>query len=376
MVGDLVTVRSNKRYDFRPMSDPFTGYDLETGILQRVRRWRDALPILILPLALRVAGSPLYVGLCLLAALMSRSLLTGAERTAGGPIAALAYAFSGPQVWSDWLGPLQTLLELLSDFRWIGQTSSEDLLRLWAVVLVWGLPAATLARAGACYAAGRDQSFLQNLAVALRRWLGLGAITAVPIVAVLGLSLALVVAGALERFGRIGMWISELAALLALPLVILIGMLTAGAFVAVPLAWTAVAVEKRSDAIDSLSRGYEYLFRRPIQLVLYSLCGYGLAMIVFRIAQAVSSAGMTIATAAARSGSGNRSGQTALAFVMEQLPLAVGAAAAWGMLGALYLLMRQSANQQEVEDIAVSPVELREAEMPTLKTGTNDSTSS
>ncbi len=353
------------------MSAPFTGYDLETGILQRVRRWRDALPVLVLPLALRVAGSPLYVGLCLLAVLISRGILLGVEPTARGPLAVLAYAVSGPQVGSDWLSPLWSLLELLVDFDWLAQTGKEDLLRLLAIVGVWGLPAATLARAGACYAAGREQSFFQNLTVALRRQLGIWSIAVLPLVAILGLSSVMFVAGALEQLGRVGMWISELVSLLALPLVILIGLLAAGAVVAVPLAWTAMAVEKRNDAVDSLSRGYEYLYRRPVQLLLYSLCGYGLAMIVYLLARAVSSAGLALALVAARTGSGDLAGQSWLQVVMEQLPLAVAAAATGGLTGAIYLLMRQSANYQEIEDIAVSPVELRDAEMPTLPTATD-----
>lgn len=354
------------------MSDSFSGYELETGILQRVRRWRDALPILILPLALRVAGSPLYVGLCLLAVLISRLILAGADPAAGGPIAALAYAFSNPLVGSDGLGSLVLVLGLLVDFRWVEQTRPADLLRLLAVVAVWGWPAATLARAGACYAAGREQSFLQNAAVALRRLPWVGAIAAMPVVAVLGLSLAVLLVGALERLGRVGVWLSELMGLLVLPLVILLGLLAAGAFVAVPLAWAAVAVEKRSDAIDSLSRGYEYLYRRPVQLVLYSLCGYGLMLVVYLIAVAVSSAGLGLAVAAARIGAGGGAGPIWLQGVIGHLPLAVAAAAIWGLTGAIYLLMRQSANQQEIEDIAVSPVDLRAAEMPTLQTGPSE----
>ncbi len=356
------------------MSDQFSGYDLETGILQRVRRWRDALPILILPLALRVAGSPLYVGLCLVAVLITRGILAGAEPAAGGPIAALAYAFSfsGAMVWSHVLSPLAAMLGLLTDFRWVDQTRTEDLLRLLALVAVWGLPAATLARAGACYAAGRDQSFLQNTAVALRRLFWVWSIAVLPVVAVLGLSLVMFVTGLLERLGRGGLWLSEWAALLSLPLVILVGLLAAGALVAVPLAWAAMTVEKRSDSIDSLSRGYEYLYRRPVQLVWYGLCGYGLTMIVFLIAVAVSSAGLVLATAAARAGSGNEAGQAWLQWIVGHLPLAVAAAAMWGLVGAVYLLMRQSANQQEIEDIAVSPVELRAAEMPTLQTATSE----
>jgi len=53
--------------------------------------------------------------------------------------------------------------------------------------------------------------------------------------------------------------------------------------------------------------------------------------------------------------------------LLGHLPFAVAITAAWGQVGAIYLLMRQAANDQEIEDIAVSPVDTRVADMPTLK---------
>ncbi len=42
------------------MSESFSGHDIETGLLQRVRSWRDLFPPLGLIPALRVTGSPLH----------------------------------------------------------------------------------------------------------------------------------------------------------------------------------------------------------------------------------------------------------------------------------------------------------------------------
>jgi hypothetical protein len=53
--------------------------------------------------------------------------------------------------------------------------------------------------------------------------------------------------------------------------------------------------------------------------------------------------------------------------VLSRLPLGFGVAAAWGLIGGLYLLMRQAANDQEIEDIPVSPIDLRPTELPTLR---------
>ena len=52
------------------------------------------------------------------------------------------------------------------------------------------------------------------------------------------------------------------AAAIALPC----GILAFGANVAVPLSWAALTNERDPDPLDSLSRGYEYLFRRPLRL--------------------------------------------------------------------------------------------------------------
>src|SRR5690606_13210146 len=91
-----------------------------------------------------------------------------------------------------------------------------------------------------------------------------------------------------------------------------------------------------------------------------------LVMIAFGIATAVSSAGSVVAFVAAHIGAGSGMVPSGFHGVLVQLPLAVIAAAAWGQVGAIYLLMRQSANQQEIEDIAISPVDRRQAELPSL----------
>jgi hypothetical protein len=360
------------------MSEPFAGYDLETGLLQRVRRWRDALPVLVLLDALRVAGSPLYVGLALLAALLSGGVVSSSELLGESRIVPQRFipldgGIAIDQISRSWVSstpfaPLVAARAWVSDFRWLATVSLVEMLRMLLVIAIWALPAATIARAGACYAAGREQSISKNVAVAFKRLPWLGAIVVLPLAVVLCISVAMVAVGFVARAGRAGMWISEVLAVLALPIVISIGLLTAGALVAIPLAWAAMVVEKRCDTFDSLSRGYEYLYRRPIALLFYGLCGYALVMIAFGIAWAVSSAGSVAAVLAVHLGGGSSRVPTGFQTVLSQLPLAVGGAAFWGQVGAIYLLMRQSANQQEIEDLAISPVDRREAELPSLHT--------
>src|SRR5690606_19535991 len=108
---------------FPAMSDTFSGYELESGILQRARQWRDLLPILVLAHALRVAGSPLYVGLSLVAVLIT-DILAGI-----GGVALRPGGFAGPGGAGPFgLGPLSDGLAALTDTRWIAAFGWSELM--------------------------------------------------------------------------------------------------------------------------------------------------------------------------------------------------------------------------------------------------------
>lgn len=325
-------------------ADPtFFGHDLETGILHRVRRWRDAIPALVLIDALRVAGSPLYVGVFWIA-ISTASFL--------------------PVTWSIEL-PSGAVPRLRIDgpngFRW------------WSLVVAAGLiaigilPAALAARAGACYAAGRTQSFTENGRVTLTRGLRLFAILLTPLAITAGLSVVMLAGGAFGRIGGIGSWLIEATAIAALPIAILIGLIAGGAVVAVPLAIAAAVLEKQPDVLDSLSRGYEYLYRRPVYLLFYAICAVVLVAIVWLLATLVATAAISIGGWGLRIGSGRANAPQGYQWLLVRLPIAVAFTAAWGQIGAIYLLLRQAANDQEVEDIATSPIDTRSTDMPTLK---------
>jgi len=137
--------------------------------------------------------------------------------------------------------------------------------------------------------------------------------------------------------------------------------------VAVPLAITAAALEKQSDVLDSLSRGYEYLFRRPVHLAFYVVCAFVLVAIVWQLAVWIAAAALSIGGWGLRIGSGSATAPQWFQWLLVRLPWAVANTAAWGQVGAIYLLMRQAANDQEIEDIAVSPIDTKAADMPTLR---------
>ncbi len=321
----------------------FAGYDLETGVLQRVRRWRDAIPALVLIDALRVSGSPLYVGLIWIAISIFSFLSL--------PV---SIAISG-----------ETTLRLSID--------GIDDLRLWSLVatigliLVGTLPAGLAARGGACYAAGRTQSFTENGRVVFARWLQLFAIPLTLVAITAGLSVAMVSAGAIGRIGGNGSWLVEATAIAALPIAILIGLIAGGAVAAIPLAIAAAVLEKQPDVLDCLSRGYEYLFRRPIYLLFYAICATLLVATVWQLANLVVGAAILIGGWGLQIGSGDRTVPRGFQWFLLRLPPAVALTACWGQVGAIYLLMRQAANDQEVEDIATSPTDAKVAEIPNLK---------
>lgn len=323
--------------------ETFAGYDLESGVLQRVRRWRDAIPALVLIDALRVAGSPLYVGLFWIA---------------------LSLASWLPHEHSIDFGP-SGLPRL--DFQRAGHFPWWSLVWAAGVIVICILPAALTARAGACYAAGRLQSFTENGRVTLARWLRLLVIPIAPLAITAGLSIVMVAAGAFGRISGIGSIVVEVTSIVALPIAILIGLIAGGAVVAVPLAITAAALEKQSDVLDSLSRGYEYLFRRPVNLAFYVVCAFVLVAIVWQLAVWIAAAALSIGGWGLRIGSGSATAPQWFQWLLVRLPWAVANTAAWGQVGAIYLLMRQAANDQEIEDIAVSPIDTKAADMPTLR---------
>ena len=66
-------------------------------------------------------------------------------------------------------------------------------------------------------------------------------------------------------------WASWLTLPVVLPATLIAAVfLLAGKF-AVPLALASLMIESDADPIDSLSRGYEYTLRRPLQLVLFAI---------------------------------------------------------------------------------------------------------
>ncbi len=335
-------------------NDNFTGYQLETGFLTRVRNWRDAIRPMVLIDALRVAGSPSYVLVTLVALLIAKSLLSIEPPAVVGP------SLSGPLAWmSGWRSLVPTEL---NDSTWL------TLVRASLAAFVLALPAAISMRAGAIHAAQRQP---ERLTVAARRVVQRGGdlllVLVLPWVCVAGLTVPVFIVGMIARLGKVGWWMVEPLSILLLPFIVLIGLIAAGSLVATPLGIAAIAIEKRNDAFDALSRGYEYLYRRPIHLTFYLAVSTMLVFVIAIIANIVVLASAHVVGFAFALASGTKALPYVVGVMLAHLAPAIALTAAWGLIGATYLLLRKDANQQEIEDIAISPIDLHRAELPMLK---------
>ncbi len=194
--------------------------------------------------------------------------------------------------------------------------SVRDWIVIGMIELLSIFPAAISMRAGALYAAGRDgEGFGDTAKLTLSRWKTLLQVSLLPWVCVIGLSLPLLLVAAVSRIPTVGRGIAEVLGLLASPMLLGIGLLAAGALFAIPLALASIAVEKRDDGFDALSRGYEYILRRPVQTMAYSISMLLLMILVGAIFTLVSLAALSVAG-------------TVLSLVNDRLAML----SVWGML--------------------------------------------
>ena len=358
-----------------PMDEVFEGNRLETGVLQRARRWRDAIPVLVLVDAVRVAGSPLCVGMIWLTLGLHHGLLSLDLSRYGIPLTSWI-GQPGSQSGFPWSTPPWTDLPPVADvppdagFADSALALTLGLVRFALVGLLWLVPAGIVARAGACYVAGRPQPFSWQAREVLRRWRVLVTVAVLPLLAILVLVVAMALLGCVGRLANFPLlgWVGGVATLATLPFAILAGLLAVGATVAVPLAIVAAAIEKQPDAIDCLSRGYEYLLRRLVHLAIYLLAAGLLVLLLVTFGSWLAAAAAHLGGFAVRLGSGSESMANSLSGRLAHLPLAIGVTAAWGLTGAVYLLLRQAANEQEIEDIAVTEYDMRPPDLPSLHT--------
>ncbi|WP_146514282.1 hypothetical protein [Rubripirellula amarantea] len=322
------------------------GHDFESGMLMRVRAWTDVMGWLRLVRILRLSASPPAIGL--VAAVYSV-----------WNFAVVRFAPPGVIVMKSQYGDVSSLprdLEALlltvnPGSWWImpGQQTGG----LWLLVISWSLLIWTpviliLSRQGALLAADRSLESLPTVGSrSLRRTPSAWIASIVPSVCVLGFCFVILVSGWISRLDWLAIPMSVVICLATIPA----GILLFGGCFAVPLSFAAIANESQPDPLDSLSRGYEAIYRRPLHLLIYLFVAFVLVTVAWAIAMGVaefSAAVMegTLSLAGVHPESIGRPYR-----LIFHLPIIVAITTLWGMIGGVYLLSRESTGEQQVEDL-------------------------
>lgn len=359
---------------------PHRGYDFESGMFNRVREWTDLLPWVRLGRLLRVAISPPLLG-CVLLTCLIHQLLANWDIVFELPDTSRTFYWDG---WNSVFGNLWSRdFDEVTGWEIATRSSLKQLPWYTAVsqivmaIVLWSPVALVLIRQGALLTAGRTLSPLGISAPLCFKRLPQSWLTAlVPMVCVTMIGAAILcigwIAGKLPSADWIQWIISIPIALLAIPC----GILGFGQIVAVPLGWAATVCEKDPDPLDSLSRGYEYLYRRPIQLIFYIAVSVFIFWVVHLMstwvagaAAAVADAVLSIALPTPDDGE-THAIVSSVSGLLRLLPLAATLAVALSSIGGIYLLLRRDAGKQEVEDIW-RPSPKPKSELPELPKGSS-----
>ncbi|TWT82790.1 hypothetical protein CA13_42530 [Planctomycetes bacterium CA13] len=333
------------------------GHDLETGILGRVREWIDVFAWLRLVRTLRLAGSPPMILMGVVTLLIwwlgqhwilgEQLELVAIDGKSASAVSASQDSLMTTMRFVRLMNATTVLSPTINDIRILRQFGSI----LWTV-LIWSPAAIVFVRQGALLTAGRSMMSLRDVwRIALRRSPAAWVTAIVPLACVLVMGLAIYLITLVTQMAPESPWLLAPAAVAIVLISIPCGILAFGANVAVPLAWSALANERDPDALDSLSRGYEYLYRRPLHLILNALVAFILLLVVtFLITGIVSAAGM-IALAILQWAGAPDGLERLIGRMLAIIPMATCFAFSWALVGGIYLLVRAEAGGQQVEDL-------------------------
>jgi hypothetical protein len=326
-------------------TDPIRSYTRppEQPLFDRIRTWTDVMPWLRLVRVARLAGAPVWLALVVIVDLVWRvGLEQLVGRLATGSLVVDGWLTStalGDLIWTGlWAHPVAApRMEgvPLFLFHWAGV--------LWTFVC-WTPVAMVLLRLGVLLTAGRDlPGFVETWKIIGQRLKSAVVISALPGLCAFPLLLFLWFADGIATAERAHNEWAYVFAPLAVPAALIVGLLMAGAKAAIPFGLAALVSQEKVDAMDCLSRGYEVTFRRLPQLALFLVP----AVVVISILVG----GWHLVALAASSTMRN----PVWTAMLMRVPIVVGITVGWAMLGGVYLLLRQSAGGQEVEDVWDGP---------------------
>ena len=168
-----------------------------------------------------------------------------------------------PSAWHWFARPLERLAQARD---WQSRTAL-GLASLWTLS-VWALFGGAIARiAGVYLTYGETVGPVAALRAAARKWPSTVGAPLLVMAAIALLALPLVLCGLLLRLDLLALLVG-LAWIVVLLGGAAVAILAVGLAVGWPLMWSTVAVE-RTDAFDAISRGFAYLYQRPLHLLFY-----------------------------------------------------------------------------------------------------------
>lgn len=309
------------------------GYEFEDGMFSRVRSWVDVAPWIRLVRVLRVLASPVHVGTVTLAwalTLAAFSVVSG--------------KYPDPR-----LGFESLMFQMTRGF--LMGAIYEQLLLIAFLLLLWIPVIQVVCRGGACLTSGKNlPSARVSLNLARSRLWKSYLVSIIPVLCIL----TFLIAAFLIRVPSLLMdssIVSIISGLIIGVVSIPIGILWFGAFFAIPLGIVAMVCERDPDAFDSLSRGYEFLFRRPLSVIWYAAVSmvlvYFAATLLGGVGWTSSLAVTTIISPVYPDQSQFQAAHGVIGLIVICWPMTL----AFGLLGGVYLLLRRDACGQDVEDL-------------------------
>lgn len=225
------------------------------------------------------------------------------------------------------------------------------LIRQLLLVVTWALPAGIVMRQSALALAGRlPMSTRESLAFVARRYLACLNVVVLPVLIFATAVVTFWLIGKLELALPGGQLLLLALKVIALPFMLVAGVMTAAAFFAVPLAWAAIVIEEDGSSFSAISRGYEYVLRRPLHLIFLILLAAATLHVVYLIADFAGHFALWSATFGLGRPA-DAANEPLLNSLIKNFAKVVALTAFWCVVSWCYLLLRRSANNQELEDV-------------------------
>jgi hypothetical protein len=351
----------------------------DTSLMLRVRTWRDVFPWLGVVDCL--SGATSLVGISLVALAVAAAIGSNLLFYSLAPTMEMKRPTSVETSildFRDWTpaeslslvyGPAVRLVARPSMVAGGGPRSVAILLaHQGMLLLIWAIPAGYILRQSGLSMAGRDWSGTgMTASLILRRLPAFLGVAIIPFALLAGICLYFWVAAMTAKIPAVGQLLAGALNLLGLPLAIFGGVIAAGGFVAIPLGWAAVALEREGSAFDGISRGFEYVVRCILLWVVYGLIGAVILALLGLVARGVGRCAILLQTLFLPEGDlPVTASNLPAAWLIQSLPWVVELAVFWSLVAWMYLLLRQAANNQEPEDVWELPP-APPADLPTLQ---------